>query len=250
MRQVPDKTLFTLYGLVGSGQLAHHLAHYFHLLHIPFVQWSRTSKVPLDQKLKDCSHVLILITDSQIESFIQTHQKALSSKILVHCSGATFTPLAIGVHPLMTFSRKLYDEQTYRRIHFVMDSLTHPFSTVMPRIPNTYSAIGPAQKAKYHALCVMAGNFSTLLWHVFFTYMKDHFGISKSQALIYLHQTFDNIAKLENSLTGPLQRRDQKTIDLNLQALEKDPQLYDIYKAFIALHHKQMRIEKAPKTKG
>lgn len=237
MRQVPlaDNPLFSCYGLVGAGRLARHIAHYLHLLQIPFVTWSRQMSASPVETLQNCSHILILITDSQIEPFIKAHPKIGSGRFLTHCSGALFTPLAVGVHPLMTFHQRLYDKDTYQKIHFVMDSQKHAFSSLLPGFPNTHSFIHSSQKAKYHALCVMAGNFSTLLWQVFFKQMQNDFGISKSQALVYLQQTFDNIACLDESLTGPLARRDQTTIDLNLKALRDDPLLYDIYQTFLKL---------------
>ena len=176
MRQVPLKHKqskdFSGYGLIGSGQVARHLVHYLNLLDIPFTAWSHRSKDSLAQALGPCSHVLILITDSAIEPFITQNKQVLSNKILIHCSGALLTPLAIGAHPLMTFNKQLYDEKTYRQIHFVVDSQKHSFQEVLPHFPNSHSIIEPSQKAKYHALCVMAGNFSSMIWQVFFTQLE------------------------------------------------------------------------------
>ena len=238
MRQVPLKSTqklkgFSCYGLVGCGHLAKHLTHYLGLLNLPYITWSRGSKTDISKAFKDCSHILLPITDSEIEPFIKAHQKFLSEKVCIHFSGALFTPLAIGSHPLMTFSSELYSEEIYRQIHFVIDS-KHPFEEILSGFPNSYSVISPSQKPKYHALCVMSGNFSSLLWQTFFKEMKK-IGISKSSTLPYLHQTFTNIAHLENSLTGPLERKDYQTIHANLEALKSNPPLYDIYRSFIRL---------------
>ena len=233
MRQVPVIPSFSAYGLVGSGQLAYHFAHYLRLLHIPFICWSRDLKTPIAQALQNCSHILVLITDSQIEAFLTENQNKLPNATFIHCSGSLFTPLAVGVHPLMTFSKTLYDEKTYRDIHFVVDSQKQPLSSLLPQLPNSYSMIDPSQKAQYHALCVMAGNFSSLLWQEFFTQMQEHLGISKQHTLPYLHQIFHNIASMENSFTGPIQRGDQQTINKHLKVLEEKPHLYHIYQAFL-----------------
>ena len=243
MRQVPLKTpkdtsylkAFSCYGLVGSGKLAKHFAHYLKLLNLPFKTWSRRNKTFINKALKDCSHVLILIKDSEIHPFLQNHQSLLHNKICLHCSGAIFTPLAIGVHPLMTFSQKLYDLKVYKQMHFVMDHPS-PFRTILPGLPNSHSIIDPAQKAKYHALCVIAGHFSSLLWQIFFHQMTKHFGISKSQALVYFNQVFANISHLDHHFTGPLQRKDYQTVKLNLQALKNEPLLYETYQTFIKLN--------------
>ena len=238
MGQVPLKRIqqlkaFSCYGLVGRGRLAKHLSHYLELLNLPYVTWSRSSKSDICKTFKDCSHILLPITDCEIEPFIKVHQEFLSNKLCIHFSGALFTPLAIGTHPLMTFTQKLYNEEFYKKIHFVIDS-RHPFKEILCGFPNSHSTISPSQKAKYHALCVMSGNFSVLLWQTFFKEMKE-FEISKSQILPYLHQTFANIAHLENSLTGPLERKDYQTIKTNLKALKDDSTLYNIYRSFMKL---------------
>ena len=235
MRQVPLKKLKSLscYGLVGSGRLAKHLVYYLDLLKLPYVIWSRSSKTDIYKIFKHCSHILLPITDCEIEPFIKTHQKLLSDKVCIHFSGALFTRLAIGAHPLMTFTQKLYSEEVYKQIHFVIDS-KHPFEEILSGFPNSHSTILPSQKPKYHALCVMAGNFSTLLWQAFFKEIKN-IGISKSHTLPYLHQTFMNITHLEDSLTGPLKRKDKQTIHANLEALKESPSLYDIYQSFMKL---------------
>ena len=238
MRQVPLKNIqklkaFSCYGLVGHGRLAKHLSYYLKLLNLPYITWSRSSKADIDKTFRDCSHILLPITDCEIEPFIKSYQNFLYNKLCIHFSGALFTPLAIGAHPLMTFAQEPYNEEIYKQIHFVIDS-KHPFKEVLYGFPNSHSTISPSQKAKYHALCVISGNFSSILWQVVFKEMKS-FGISKSHLLPYLQQTFTNIAHLEDSLTGPLQRNDEQTIKANLEALKDNNALYDIYRSFMKL---------------
>ena len=224
--------VFSCYGLIGSGKLAGHLACYLDSLNLSYTTWHRRLKTSVSQTLKNCSHILIPITDSQIEPFLETHQDFLSDKICIHFSGRLFTPLAIGAHPLMTFTENLYSKGTYKQIHFVIDS-QHSFQKILPGLPNTHSRIEPSQKPEYHALCVTAG-FSSLLWQTFFKEIKK-FGISKDRALPYLHQVFTNISNFDNTLTGPLERGDRQTIDSNLKALKNTPALYNIYQSFIKL---------------
>ena len=237
VRQVPLKDrvhskAFSCYGLVGSGKLAGHLAYYLDLLHLPYVKWHRHLKISISKAFKSCSHILIPIADSEIESFIKNHQDFLFDKICIHFSGSLFTPFAIGTHPLMAFTQNLYSEEIYKKIHFVIDC-RHPFKKILPGFPNTHSTIERSQKAQYHALCVIAG-LSPLLWQIFFKEIKN-FGISKSYALPYFHQVLSNIAHLNHSFTGPLERNDLQTIDSNLKALKDKPKLYDLYRAFLKL---------------
>ena len=77
----------------------------------------------------------------------------------------------------MTFGLDLYDLATYRSIPFVLDSGRTPFHDLLPGLPNRSFTIPADDRPYYHALCVMAGNFSTLLWLKLFDELEGRFGI-------------------------------------------------------------------------
>lgn len=237
-RQVPE-IKSPIYGVIGSGQLSSHLQHYFKMLDVPYRTWARDFKnqnnTPAHEVLADCDVILVLISDSYIESFItKLLQDAPEFKLkrFVHCSGALVTTLADGIHPLMSFTEELYDFETYQSMSFVCEKGVD-FKTVFPSLPNRSFVIEKEFKPLYHALCVMAGNFSVLLWQELFKNFENRLKIPKDAAYPYLEQLTANLQKNPwGALTGPLQRKDQKTITKNLESL-KDFNIQKIYKSFV-----------------
>jgi predicted short-subunit dehydrogenase-like oxidoreductase (DUF2520 family) len=231
MRQVPQSDTIP-FGIVGDGRVARHFSHYFTLLGRPVRQWSRrTSTETPVAALAPCRTVLLLIKDSAIEPFVDGWP-GLKDHCLVHCSGSLVTPVAQCVHPLMTFGPGVYDLGTYRQIPFVLDAGANALDQLLPGLPNPWFALAPEDRPYYHALCVVAGNFTTLLWREFFARLETRLGIPAAAAHPFLAQTAKNLtADAADALTGPLARRDTDTIAANLRALDGDP-LHDIYAAF------------------
>lgn len=224
MRQVPADPHFLL---VGDGRLARHLAHYLTLLGLPFDQWSRRQGPP--SALRDyadrASHVLLAISDSALAAFVEDHPDLHNC---FHFSGALTIAGATSVHPLMTFSHELYPLDVYKSIPFICEAES------LPGFPNRSFALDPAMKPLYHALCVMSGNFTVLLWEKAFASFAS-LGLPREVLLPYLAQVATNLitaAPGESVLTGPLARGDSTTIDKNLAALGGDPYA-DVYRAFV-----------------
>lgn len=231
MRQVPD-TESPPVGIVGDGRVAGHLRRYFQLLRQPVRTWARRhATTDPDEALAGCGTILLLITDSAIAPFVSAWP-ALTTHRLVHCSGALVTPVAEAAHPLMTFGEQHYDLDTYRRIPFIVDEGGTPFSRLLPGLPNPSFTIRPADRPYYHALCVMAGNFSALLWLKLFREFEGRLGIPASAAHPYLAQVTANLQHdPEGALTGPLVRGDVDTVRANMAALHGD-RFQAVYAAF------------------
>lgn len=220
------------YLLIGNGRLASHLTHYFALLGLPHKQWSRQSAVPLSSLARECDRILLLIKDDQIDNFISDHPE-LHQKQIIHCSGALASPYAICAHPLASFSQTLYDLSFYQSIPFIIDKGSPSLDELLPGLPNPSHVIEPHLRPLYHALCVMSGNFSTILWQKFFTELQAKFGLSKELTTPYLQSITHNLQHAAScTLTGPLARNDKQTIASNLAALQDDP-FADIYRAFV-----------------
>ena len=225
----------TKYLLIGSGRVSTHFQRYFHLLNIDFESWSRQEgPVVLAEKLSRATHVLCLITDSAIESFIKENVAGLSFEAVVHFSGALTTPLAESAHPLMSFAQdKIYDLETYQTIPFVLERGRRTFVEILPGLSNPHFEIEAEQKTLYHALCVMSGNFSTLLWQKAFTDFQTKLGLPKEILLPYFDQVAANLkSDLESALTGPLARGDNSTSRKHLQTLGQDPYA-GVYRAVV-----------------
>jgi len=220
-------------GIVGDGRVASHVLHYLRLLDTPVRAWSRRAAVtsPVDT-LASCETVLLLVRDGAIEPFVR-EWPALRDKRLVHFSGSVVTSSAQAAHPLMTFGRDLYELDTYRRIPFILDERTTPFHELLPSLPNPWFTIPARERPYYHALCVMAGNFSTILWLKLLGELQGRYGIPASAAHPYLEQMATNVRiNPDAALTGPLPRGDMKTVAANLKALEGDA-FSAVYAAFV-----------------
>jgi predicted short-subunit dehydrogenase-like oxidoreductase (DUF2520 family) len=98
--------------------------------------------------------------------------------------------------------------------------------------------IEPARRQRYHALCVLAGNFTTLLWRKFFFELEQDVGIAREQALPYLESIACGLAGKGAPLSGPLSRGDQVTLQSNLDALKGDP-FEQVYRAFMSAYQQQ-----------
>lgn len=239
VQQVPANDPSAI-GIVGNGRTARHFRHYFGLLGIPFTTWSRTESPTISppDALGGCATVLLLIRDDAIVPFIEAWP-ALQHKRIVHCSGSLVTPHAIGAHPLMTFGPVLYEMAEYRTIPFVLDTSQTRLADLLPGLPNPWFTIPPSDRPYYHALCVMAGNFSVILWGKLFDELERRFGIPRSAAFPYLQRVTANlVTDAGGALTGPLSRGDAQAIAANLSALEGDP-FRAVYAAFVRAYEQR-----------
>jgi predicted short-subunit dehydrogenase-like oxidoreductase (DUF2520 family) len=221
------------YLLIGRGRVAHHFQHYFTALNLSFETWDRSQDlVILEQRLQKASHVLLLVSDSAIDTLAQRCLDYQTTAILLHCSGSLHSKLAYGAHPLMTFTQDLYKPEQYKEIAFIIDQNASDFANLLPGLPNPHARLDPLLKAQYHALCVMSGNFSCLLWQKLLSTLKS-WNISPDLAMPFLKQQTANLMKdYTTALTGPLVRGDTATLEKNSKALDSDP-YQDIYKSFV-----------------
>lgn len=229
------------YLIIGSGRVARHVGHYFHLLNsqssktlnIRYASWDRSQDPHALKKLiEQNTHILLAISDSALEGFYRLHLAGLD-KTVVHFSGAHNFAEMIAAHPLMTFGPDLYDLEFYKKIHFTMTGAS--FQEALPGLNNPSSVLPAEQKALYHAYCVLGGNFTTLLLGK----MLDGFAemkIPSDAAKLYIEKVVANtFAEPNKALTGPLVRKDIETVNANLQALGSDS-ASDIYKAFLKIY--------------
>jgi predicted short-subunit dehydrogenase-like oxidoreductase (DUF2520 family) len=235
------------YAIVGGGRLARHFSEYFRLLGIPYTRWARDCRSPLntfttadaEQRLREtignADRVLLLVSDIAIASVLKQYP-FLHEKQLIHCSGALSFPGVAGAHPLMTFADRLYPLDTYQTVPFMCET-GYSFDELLPGLPNPNFAIKLEYKAQYHALCVMAGNFSQVLWKSVSDRFEQQFELPAGTLHPYLNRVTGNFIEApETALTGPLIRNDQQTIERNIHALNGDP-LQDLYHAFVRFYH-------------
>lgn len=232
-------------GLAGDGRLAKQLKALLDALSLPYSRFSRSENTPeeIQNYLQKSTHIWLAISDSAIESFYQSYAKSTvkSAKVnptWVHFSGAHNSKYIYSAHPLMTFSNTLLSVSEWENVHFVVSppaseenrtDLT--LSDLLPGVANSWSYLPAEKKAFYHALCVIAGNFPIILWsEVLVQFQK--LSLPKEALDVYLDRIILNF-KNEGAaaLTGPIVRKDIKTIEENMKSLEASS-LKDIYEAF------------------
>ena len=240
------------YTIVGGGRLARHFSHYFQSLDIPHTRWVRDGDSPfnsfdikdaearLKMALSGADCVLLLVSDHAITGLLEQYP-FLHEKRLVHCSGSLGIEGVAGVHPLMTFSASFYEPDVYRSIPFIVEKGSD-FKSLFPALPNPHHVIDIVDKARYHAMCVMAGNFVQLMWKSVSDQFVRRFDWPAEVLQPYLERIAGNfVDHPESALTGPLVRNDTETIDRNLRSLDNDP-LQNIYHAFVSFYREQEKL--------
>ncbi|MBT3275498.1 MAG: DUF2520 domain-containing protein [Spirochaetales bacterium] len=222
-------------GIIGRGRMATHMAHYLKLESIPIISWHRDTAGSPERVLGDCDPILLLIKDDAISSFVDMHPSLLNHQ-LVHFSGSKVIPGIPSLHPLMTFGPDLYDLDTYRTVPFIEVKDGLRFGKVFPSLLNPSYCIDQNLKPLYHALCVMAGNFTTLLWANAIDTFERTLGLPGAILFPYLKQACENASTLGiQALTGPLVRQDWETVRENIQALQGDP-FENVYRVFAEIY--------------
>ncbi len=227
MGQVPQ----TEYLIIGRGRLARHIAHYMNLCDIPFHQWDRSAEHALESISNRYQKLLFLISDDAIEGLASRLQKG-KDQLFIHMSGAIHADSLISCHPLCTFGTEFYSKEFYESIPFIVSHNTSESPQLFPQLKNPQYFLPAENKAKYHALCSMAANFSQMMWIKLFSSFESDLGLPKEAAHALLKKTFENLLQKPNlALTGPMARGDSEVIQKHIQSLENDSFL-PIYKSF------------------
>lgn len=253
MGQVPSEMTQIL--IIGDGRLATALRHHHDDLSAAKApvrtsiveQWSRKSPTPLSETLArfDATHVWLAIADGALESFVREHATFLESRstgesrIVVHFAGSmpdfSFVHCA---HPLTTFAGGAAD---LSGVPFVLDRGGCELKKLMPGFDNPVYRINPADRAYYHALCAIAGNFTTLLWETVGRRFEERLELPEDALTVYRNRIFENLRLAtgrSSALTGPLARGDFATIQKHRDSLlgHYEIPLLKIYDGFVDLY--------------
>lgn len=211
------------YGLVGRGRLATHLDRYLELERQRVLRWHRGFSCAPAVALAGADIVLLAIADDAVESFVAANPE-LCNRRLVHFSGARSFAGITGLHPLMTFGAEPYPIEVYRIIPFVAERGGASFAEIFPALGNPSAEIAVELKPLYHALCVLSGNLTTLLWSKAAADFESRLGLPAELLRPFLRQTAANTLETGSAaLTGPLDRGDRGTLELDLEGLGGDP---------------------------
>jgi len=225
------------YAIIGSGALASHFMEYFSLLKIPYRNWARNSADPEMLSIKDCSHILLMISDTAIPAFIQENTW-FGDKFLIHFSGTVVLDKVFSCHPLMSFGSSFYSLEQYQKIPFICSPDTN-FSQLFPQLPNSWSSLSDDLRPLYHLALTMAGNYTVLLWQFAAELFDNKLNLDPEQLFPYLKQISINIEQnLAGALSGPLKRGDIETLNKH-QELLKNSEWLKVYQSFLEAYRSE-----------
>ena len=211
--------------------MARHMAHYLGLLGVPHRAWTRDmGEAALSSRARGVGAVLLLIPDDALASFVDRYGPVMEGAPLVHFSGSARVAGVQCCHPLGSFGGTLHPESLYRRITFVCDPGPRSFPELFPALPNPHGVIHPELRPLYHAMAVLSGNFTVVLWQKALDEWR-RLGLPPEAGLAYLDTVAANLAvDPGGALTGPLARGDGETVRANLAALGDGPWA-EVYRA-------------------
>lgn len=253
------QTTRTLGVIIGNGRLSGHIPKLFGFQSDCFVtldrsqvadffnQTAQTSNLiqslnsylfPKDLEIQwEQVYIYLAVKDDNIfevfHSFVEAKDVNPDIIRFCHFSGARYFPEIVGIHPLMTFSKKKYLDDFYQGIALFCDhqDMTQEFSSRL-------KFIEPKNKVLYHALCVMLGNFPQLLIQEIADHLPKGFDLKDFSPLIT--QSVQNILEQgPEALTGPLVRKDFSTIKKHQEAL-KGTELGALYNQFTKIFTKEV----------
>lgn len=218
MGQVPTSFL-----VIGRGRVATHFSTYFERLGLKFRRSDAQNN--LAAQIAQATHVLVLLSDQRTEAFLSdVPHELLEKKVWVHASGSLTTPFAWRAHPLFSFhSFEPLSMETYKAIPFVISRTGPAFSELLPGLPNPHYTLSDEEIVRYHALCVLGGNFSAMLWAKLMAEFESRYGIPSHAVIPYLRSVTEHLTTQDwRKPLGPLGRGDKETLERDRDALRGD----------------------------
>lgn len=174
------------------------------------------------------------IPDDRIAPWFAVFGPAIGARPAIHFSGALTVPGMRGYHPLYSFPRTPLAPEVTARIAIAREEGAPAFGQIFPGARNPEFEIRPQDRALYHALAVLSGNFAAHLWNESAKVFAARFAAPPEAMRYYLAGVVDRFAESPfNSLTGPVARKDRTAAEANLRALAGEPRLAALYRAFL-----------------
>lgn len=228
------------YVIFGAGRVGRSMAGYLtHLGHTA----SLVTRVDAEQRRADCEKLIdsadvvaAAIPDGKLKSWRDGWRDVLGDKKTIHFSGAMTVEDMHGFHPLYSFPISPLAPEAMKEIAFACPLDGPSFADVFPGAPNPHFNVAAEDRARYHALAVLSGNFASFLWN---ETAKDFAMLGDIPPETILKSYFSGLVDrfVENpeaSMTGPVLRKDRLTVETNLDALADNPTLKQLYEAFLS----------------
>lgn len=222
-------------GRVGSsiGAYASHLGH-----EVSFVTRREAEATPalVAQRIEAAGLVAVAIPDDRLADWHRRWRATIGERPAFHFSGARSIEALPAYHPLYSFPRQSLAPSVTARIAIAREEGAPLFAKMLPGATNPEIVLADGDRAFYHALAVLSGNFAAHLWNETAKAFSGRFDQPPADILgPYLEGVVERFRESpENSATGPVARRDAGTVAANLDALKGEPRLGALYEAFLA----------------
>lgn len=227
------------YLMVGNGRVGANMTAYLHAFGHEVAPLRRT-KTPAQEDaaasaIREADIIMVAIPDGAIADWFDQWREIIGKRAVIHFSGALTVAGMHGFHPLYSFPKGVLPTYEMEKIPFACSPEGPSFTEIFPGAPNKSFMVSDDERARYHALAVISGNFVSYIWNETAKELDGYAGEGESGLLLPYIDSI--VARFQEnpyaSLTGPVARHDRATIDANLNALESDPKLKALYEAFV-----------------
>lgn len=251
------------FGFIGAGKVGFSLGRYFKDNSIQLSGYYSRNKESaieaakftksnfynnLNQLIEDSNIIFITTPDNEIgEVWNQIKEYDIKEKIICHCSGSLsskvfskiheYKAYGYSIHPMFAISDKYNSHKDLNKAYFTIEGdskYLDYFSDLFSKLNNNFKIISDENKAKYHAASVIISNHVIALAKTSNDLLVQC-GFSEEEAnealfpLMYNNVLSIGTKGTTNSLTGPVERGDTKTIKKHLECLNnKDKELYKL----------------------
>ena len=227
------------YVIFGPGRVGGSMASYLEQLGHTVILVSRAeaeqSKPKCAKLIADADIIAAAIPDDKLAPWRDEWRDVVAGKMTIHFSGAINIDGLHSFHPLYSFSQSALPLSKMKEIAFACPVDGPQFSDVFPNAPNPHFAIANEDRARYHALAVLSGNLASFIWNETANEFATLTSTPPDKILqSYLGSIVDRFVESPTaSLTGPIARKDERTVEKNLEGLAASPKLKGLYEAFL-----------------
>jgi len=227
------------YLIIGPGRVGKNMANYLEALGHCVTLVGRAvngeQKILRKIQIQEADIVALTIPDSELQRWRDEWLGNIASNLVIHFSGSLVIENLFGFHPLYSFPNSILGIAEMKTIAFACPKKGPQFTDVFPGATNKHFTVHDKDRAHYHALAVLCGNFVSYIWNQSAAEYNRYTDNQPSDIMEpYLQSIMTRfLENPENSLTGPLARQDQASIEANLHGLKHNPILLEFYKNFL-----------------
>lgn len=202
----------------------------------------------IDELIKESDTIFITTPDGVIKEIWENINKlSIKNKIICHCSGSLSSKIfsnieshkayGYSIHPMFAFSDK-YNSHKYLKDAFITiegsKEAIKDVENLITILGNDFKVISKEDKPKYHLAATIVSNHVLAIINYGINLLKFcGFNEEEAQKGLYplVNNNITNIFKdgVINSLTGPVERADEITLQKHLQCLNnEDKTLYKL----------------------